>query len=191
MHPWKVSQWHYCVGFGRWLHTSTSGTWYPRLPTLFGEQCLFLYQDYAFIIDIMYIFLYLLVQILWRNRPEIQVFQVSATSFSWCKDREESGVYPGWQCLGNVTPSLSFLENFFTTTRSTEDSSVRRDHICPMNTFHIFENKASDRDIITWTEYTFFLHQSHQWGAAKMTIIKGKIGSLILTLPTFYLDRYY
>ena len=105
MHPWKVSQWHYCVGFGRWLHTSTSGTWYPRLPTLFGEQCLFLYQEYAFIIDIMIIFLCLLVQILWRNRPEIQVFQVSATSFSWCKDREESGVYPGWQGLGNVTNS--------------------------------------------------------------------------------------
>ena len=30
-------------------------------------------------------------------------FQVLAKSLSWCKDREESGVYPGWQCLGNVT----------------------------------------------------------------------------------------
>ena len=94
---------NFCVGSGHRLHTLPSGTWYPRLPTLFGESMFSFIPRIWSMNDFMYIFWYLLVQILWRNRPEIQVFQVSATSFSWCKDRDESGVYPGWQCLGNVT----------------------------------------------------------------------------------------
>ena len=102
MHPWK-NRYELCVGSGRRLHTLPSGTWYPRLPTLFGESMFSFIPRIWSMNDFMYIFWYLLVQILWRNRPEIQVFQVSATSFSWCKDRDESGVYPGWQCLGNVT----------------------------------------------------------------------------------------
>ena len=97
----KICQWS-CVGFGYRLHTPI-GTWYPRLPTLFGESMFSFIPRIWSMIDFMFIILISASQILWRNRPEIQVFQVSATSFSWCKDREESGVYPGWQCLGNVT----------------------------------------------------------------------------------------
>ena len=97
----NICQWS-CVGFGYRLHT-TIGTWYPRLPTLFGESMFSFIPRIWSMIDFMFIILISASQILWRNRPEIQVFQVSATSFSWCKDRDESGVYPGWQCLGNVT----------------------------------------------------------------------------------------
>ena len=97
----NICQWS-CVGFGYRLHTPI-GTWYPRLPTLFGESMFSFIPRIWSMIDFMFIILISASQILWRNRPEIQVFQVSATSFSWCKDRDESGVYPGWQCLGNVT----------------------------------------------------------------------------------------
>ena len=109
------------AGFGYRLHTPI-GTWYPRRPTLFGEICFHLCQEFAFIIDVLIIFLYLLVQILWRIAPEIQEFPSFGVFSLWCEDREDFGVYPGWQCLGNVTvkPNLTYVA----ATRSTEGAQT-------------------------------------------------------------------
>ena len=54
--------------------TPSHGTLIPRAPTLFGEHLL--YVKILLLHYFMLNFLYLLVQILWKYRPEIQKIQV-------------------------------------------------------------------------------------------------------------------
>ena len=88
------------------------GTWYPRLPTLFGESiCSLLCQESDHDM-ILCTFIYICFsQILLRKRPEIKNFQDWLLLLSWCEDREILGFITGWQCLGNVTmfPRASLL----------------------------------------------------------------------------------
>ena len=86
IHPWKDSSWTLCR-FGCGLHTLSSGTDNPVSKLFRWDHWFLLCQD-SDIWFLMFIFLYLLVQIP-TNRPEIQIGKLA---MSWCEDRK-SGVY--------------------------------------------------------------------------------------------------
>ena len=60
----RICQWS-CVGFGYRLHTPI-GTWYPRLPTLFGES-MFSFISRIWLIYVHYSYI-CLCRSCWRNR---------------------------------------------------------------------------------------------------------------------------
>jgi len=104
IHLWKDSSymWH-CVGFA--CELPLKALRYPE-PQLYSmSQCFpFLCKDYALWFDIMFNFLYLLLQIpsrfVWNT--SLQVWR----SMIWCKDREDRiRVYEeGWKPLEKETP---------------------------------------------------------------------------------------
>ena len=86
----KICQWS-CVGFGYRLQHTHRHLISPTPNSIRWDMFPFICQEFAFIIDVLIIFLYLLVQILWKKRPEIKNFQALASSLHWCEDREDLG----------------------------------------------------------------------------------------------------
>ena len=72
-----------------------------RLPTLFGESMILFMPSICFYH--WYLDHFLLVQILLRNRPEINNICNSGDLSLWCEDRTNLGLSRGNGALGNVT----------------------------------------------------------------------------------------